>query len=196
MSHVLKGITDRRVIVPGSYKSKYEQCAVSCSYKANEGYLYPLDNAFFFLTKPTLYIPFAEVSSVNISRAGQTSTSSRTFDLEVVLRMNRGSTTFGNISKEEQQLLEQFLKSKNVRVKNEEKDAQQRLQNALGSDSEDEDINMGSAGEDEESVDEDFKVSSDDDDDVAEEFDSDAPLSDDDEEGEEHGRPNKKAKTE
>lgn len=199
MSHVLKGITDNRVIVPGGYKYKYEQCAVSCSFKANEGYLYPLDNAFFFLTKPTLYIPFSDVSLVNISRAGQTSTSSRTFDLEVILRMNRGTTTFGNISKEEQQLLEQFLKSKNVRVKNEEKEAQSRLQVALGSDSEDEDVEMGSAGEDEESVDEDFKVSSSEDEgDVAEEFDSDAPISDNDEEEEGDGddRPAKKPKTE
>ena len=197
MSHVLKGITGCRVIVPGAYKSKYEQCAVSCSFKANEGYLYPLDNAFLFLTKPTLYIPYADVSSVIISRAGQTSSSSRTFDLEVFLRMNRGSTTFGNISKEEQQLLEQFLKSKNLKVKNEEKDAQERLQVALGSDSENDDINMGSAGEDEESPDEDFKIdSSDEDDEVAEEFDSDAPLSDEDEEDEDDIRPTKKPKTE
>ena len=195
----MKGLTVRRVVVPGEYKSKYEQCAVSCSYKANEGYLYPLDNAFFFLTKPTLYIPFNDVSSVVISRAGQTSTSSRTFDLEVILRSNRGSTIFGNISKEEQQLLENFLKSKNLRVKNEEKDAQVRLQSALGSDSDDEDVNMGSAGEDDESVDEDFHVSSgDDDDEVAEEFDSEAASEGEDEDEDMDGsdRPTKKPKTE
>lgn len=196
LSHVLKGLTERRVVVPGAYKSKYEQCAVSCSFKANEGYLYPLDNAFLFLTKPTLYIPFSEVSTINISRAGQTSTSARTFDLEVVMRSNRGSTTFANISKEEQQLLESFLKSKNIRVKNDEKDAQQRLQNALGSDSEDEDINMGSAGEEDESVDEDFHVSSEDDD-VAEEYDSDAAVaSESDQEMSGDERPAKKPKTE
>ncbi|QLG73093.1 hypothetical protein HG535_0E01770 [Zygotorulaspora mrakii] len=194
ISHVLKGLTGKRVIVPGAYKSKYEQCAVSCSYKANEGYLYPLDNAFFFLTKPTLYIPFSDVSSVNISRAGQTSTSSKTFDLEVLLRSNRGFTTFANISKEEQQLLEQFLKSKNLRVKNEDKEAQERLQSALGSDSEDEDINMGSAGEDEESFDEEFRASSDDDD-VAEEYNSDIAASSD-EEGGSAERPAKKPKVE
>ncbi|CCD24624.1 FACT complex subunit POB3 NDAI_0D03100 [Naumovozyma dairenensis CBS 421] len=195
ISHVLKGLTDRRVIVPGSYTSKFDQCAVSCSYKANEGYLYPLDNAFFFLTKPTLYIPFSDVSSVNISRAGQSSTSSRTFDLEVVLRLNRGSTTFGNISKEEQQLLEQFLKSKNLRVKNEEKETQERLQNALGSDSDEGDINMGSAGEDDESEDVDFHASSGEED-VAEEFDSDAPVSDDEEGSGSDERPTKKPKVE
>lgn len=195
ISHVLKGLTGKRVIVPGAYKSKYDQCAVSCSYKANEGYLYPLDNAFFFLTKPTLYIPFSDVNSVNISRAGQTSTSSKTFDLEILLRSNRGSTTFANISKEEQQLLEQFLKSKNLRVKNEDKEAQERLQSALGSDSEDEDVLMGSAAEDEESFDEEFQASSEDDD-VAEEFNSDAASSD--EEGGASGseRPPKKARVE
>ncbi|SCV04874.1 LANO_0G13322g1_1 [Lachancea nothofagi CBS 11611] len=194
LSHVLKGLTGRRVIVPGQYKSKYEQCAVSCSLKANEGHLYPLDNAFLFLTKPTIYMPFSEVSMVNISRAGKTTTSARTFDLEVILRANGGTTTFANISKEEQQLLESFLKSKNLRVKNEEKEAQQRLESALGSDSGDEDINMGSAGEDDESVDEDFNGSSEDD--VAEEFDSDAPASDSEVEGEDDSRPTKKPKVE
>ncbi|AAS52821.1 AER138Cp [Eremothecium gossypii ATCC 10895] len=197
LSHVLKGLTDTRVVVPGEYKSKHEQCAVSCSFKANEGHLYPLDNAFMFLTKPTLYIPFQDVSSVNISRAGQATTSSRTFDLEVVLRSNRGSTTFANISKEEQQILESFLKSKNVRVKNEEKETQQRLQTALGSDSEDEDVNMGSAAEDDESVDEDFQAESEDDD-VAEEFDSDAGVSESETEAADgadtEDRPSKKAK--
>ena len=187
ISHVLKGLTGKRVIVPGAYKSKYDQCAVSCSYKANEGYLYPLDNAFFFLTKPTLYIPFSDVSSVNISRAGQTSTSSKTFDLEILLRSNRGSTTFANISKEEQQLLEQFLKSKNLRVKNEDKEAQERLQSALGSDSDDEDVIMGSAAEDEESFDEEFHASSEDDD-IAEEFNSDAASSDEEVEAKDHLR--------
>ena len=194
ISHVLKGLTGHRVVVPGEYKSKYEQCAVSCSYKANEGYLYPLDNALFFLTKPTLYIPFSDVSSINISRAGQTTTS-RTFDLEIILRFNRGTTTFGNISKEEQQLLEQFLKSKNLRVRNEEKEAQQRLQTALGSDSDDGDINMGSAGEEDESVDEEFHASSEDD--VAEEFDSDvAESGSEDEEDSGSERPAKKPKVE
>ncbi|CAH02145.1 FACT complex subunit POB3 [Kluyveromyces lactis] len=197
LSHVLKGLTGRRVIVPGEYKSKYDQCAVSCSYKVNEGHLYPLDNAFLFLTKPTLYIPFQDIAAVNISRAGQTSTSARTFDLEVVMRANRGTTTFANISKEEQQLLETFLRSKNLRVKNEDKEAEQRLQTAFGSDSDDDDvdINMGSAGEDEESVDEDFHAS-DEDDDVAEEFDSEASASDSEGETSKSERPSKKAKLE
>lgn len=150
-----------------------------------------------FLTKPTLYIPFQDIAAVNISRAGQTSTSARTFDLEVVMRANRGTTTFANISKEEQQLLETFLRSKNLRVKNEDKEAEQRLQTAFGSDSDDDDvdINMGSAGEDEESVDEDFHAS-DEDDDVAEEFDSEASASDSEGETSKSERPSKKAKLE
>ncbi|SCU98686.1 LADA_0H14730g1_1 [Lachancea dasiensis] len=195
LSHVLKGLTGRRVIVPGQYKSKHDQCAVSCSFKANEGHLYPLDSAFLFLTKPTLYMPFSDVSMVNISRAGKSTTSARTFDLEIIMRANNGTTTFANISKEEQQLLEHFLKSKNLRVKNEEKEAQQRLESALGSDSGDEDVNMGSAGEDDESVDEDFAASSEDDD-VAEEFDSDAPASDSDADDADADRPSKKPKVE
>ena len=137
------------------------------------------------------------MAGINISRAGQTSTSARTFDLEVVMRANRGTTTFANISKEEQQLLESFLKSKNLRVKNEDKEAQERIQTAFASDSDDDDVdlNMGSAGEDEESVDEDFHAS-DEDDDVAEEFDSDASLSGSDTEESKSDRPVKKPKIE
>lgn len=194
LSHVLKGLTDRSIIVPGQYKSKYDQCAVSCSFKANEGYLYPLDNAFLFLTKPTLYIPFHEVSTINISRAGQSTTSARTFDLEVIMRSNRGVTIFANISKEEQQLLENFLRSKNIRVKNEEKESEQRLHTVLGSDSEDDnDINMGSVDEEDESVDEDFQASSDNDN-VPEEYDSDVDGSDIDVQSDNDERPIKKAK--
>ncbi|KAH3900024.1 probable FACT complex subunit POB3 [Saccharomycodes ludwigii] len=177
LSHVLKGLTNCKIIIPGDYKSKFDQVAVSCSYKVNEGYLYPLENAFIFLNKPTLYIPYADVSSIIISRAGQGSATSRTFDLEVVLRSNKGSTVFANISKEEQQQLEIFLKNRNLRVKNEEKEAQQRLKTVLNNSDNDSDLDMGSAGEEDESVDEDFHVSEEEDDDVAEEYDSEAEVS-------------------
>ncbi|KAL6943128.1 FACT complex subunit [Hanseniaspora osmophila] len=177
LSHVLKGVTGRKVIVAGGYVSKFEQAAVSCSLKANEGYLYPLENSFLFLTKPTLYIPYSDISLVSISRAGDSSSTARTFDLEIILRGNKGTTTFGNISKEEQQGLETFLKSKNLRVKNEEKEVQHRLNTVLAGSDDDSDINMGSAGEEDETPDEDFHVSDDEDGDVAEEFDSDAPVS-------------------
>ncbi|CCH40630.1 FACT complex subunit [Wickerhamomyces ciferrii] len=192
LSHVFRGLTERRVIIPGSFLSKHGQPAVSCSLKVNEGYLYLLENNFLFVTKPTVYIPYNDVSSVSISRAGDSSTSNRTFDLEVNLRGSPVSHTFANITKEEQNSLESFLKSKGVKVKNDEIEQQARINAVLANDldSSDSDVNMGSASEDE-SPDEDFNDGgSGSDSDLAEEFDSDAPLSDDDE------PPAKKAKNE
>ncbi|KAH3674615.1 hypothetical protein WICMUC_003161 [Wickerhamomyces mucosus] len=184
LSHVLRGLTDRRIIVPGSFQSKHGQAAVSCSLKVNEGYLYLLEKNFLFVTKPTVFIPYSDVSYVSISRAGETLTSNRTFDLEINLRNQVTKHIFANISRDEQNSIEAFLKEKGIKVRNEEAEEQARITAALGQeadDSDDEDVNMGSAGEDsDESPDEDFQ-GSDSDSDVAEEFDSDASISDDNE---------------
>lgn len=181
MAHCLKGLTERRVIVPGSFQSRFLQAGVACSLKASEGYLYPLDRCFLFVTKPTVYIPYSEVSSVTMSRTSTGVSASRTFDLDVALRGGSQTHTFANIDKEEQETIENFCKEKGLRIKNEEKMAKAMLAKAMteeaDDDDDDADVDMGSAGEDE-SDDDDFGSGSDSD--VAEEFDSDAPASDSD----------------
>lgn len=200
VSHCLKGLTERRLIVPGSFQSRFLQAGVSCSLKASEGYLYPLDRCFLFVTKPTVYIPYSEVSSVTMSRTSTGVSASRTFDLEVNLRGTNQSHIFANIDKEEQETIERYCQEKGLRIKNEEKLAKAMLAKAMtgedddDDDDEDADVNMGSG---EESEDGDFNSGSDSD--VAEEFDSDASGSGSDEEmasaDENGGPPKKKAKT-
>ncbi|CDK24142.1 unnamed protein product [Kuraishia capsulata CBS 1993] len=177
MASCFRGLTDRRVISAGSFVSKFQQAAISCSLKASEGHLYPLEKSFLFVTKPTVFIPFSEVQTIVMSRVGTSATSSRTFDMEVVLRGSGGTHNFGNISREEQPGIEEYCKSKGLKVRNDEKEALELMDAALDEDdSDDEDVVMrGSADEDGESVDEDF--SGDSDSDPAEEFDSDASLS-------------------
>lgn len=198
MSHCLKGLTERRLVVPGSYKtSKFGQPALSCLLKAAEGYLYPLDRCFLFVTKPTLYIPFLEISSVTMSRTGSGGvTASRTFDMEIQLRGVSGPNgvhVFGSIDKEEQQSIEAFCTEKGLRVKNEEKIAKAMMAKAIkeanaDDDDDDEDVDMGSAGEDDdESADDDFNSGSESD--VAEEFDSDAAASQSDADMSDDDRP-------
>lgn len=184
LSHVFRGLAERRIIVPGSFTSRHGQCAVSCSLKVNEGYLYFLEKCFLFVTKPTVYIPYSDVSSVSISRAGDSSTSNRTFDLEILLRNSVNSHIFANISKDEQNSIQSFLKEKGIHIKNEEAEQQQRITQALKDeldDEDDEDVVMNS--EDEESPDEDFKSGSDSDSDDDSEVsdgsgDSDAEVTD------------------
>lgn len=196
MAHCFKGLTERRLIVPGSFQSKFLQPGVSCSLKASEGYLYPLDRCFLFVTKPTVYIPFSEISNITMARTGGGVGGSRTFDLEIVLR-GGGSHIFGSIDKDEQETIESYCTSKGLRVKNEEKIAKAMLVKAMNEadDDDDGDVDMGSAGEDDdESADDDFNSGSDSD--VAEEFDSNASASESEpEDGNVDDRPpTKKAK--
>lgn len=177
MSHCFKGLTERRLIVPGSFQSRFLQPGISCNLKASEGYLYPLDRCFLFVTKPTIYIPFSEVSSITMSRAGGGVSASRTFDLDISLRGSGQSHTFGSIDREEQETIENYCKQKGLRIKNEEKVAKAMLAKAMNDadDDDDGDVDMGSAGDDDESEDDDFKGGSDSD--PAEEYDSEASNS-------------------
>lgn len=199
MSHCFKGLTERRLVIPSSFQSRFLQPGISCSLKASEGYLYPLDRCFLFVTKPTVYIPFSEISSITMSRTGGGVSASRTFDLEISLRGSNQSHIFGSIDREEQDSIENFCSQKGLRVKNEEKVAKAMLAKAMteaDDDDDDEDVDMGSAGDDDsESADDDFNSGSDSD--VAEEFDSDAAVSDTEQgmSDAENNPPKKKAKT-
>ncbi|EGV66600.1 SSrecog-domain-containing protein [Yamadazyma tenuis ATCC 10573] len=197
MSHCFKGLTERRLIAPGSFQSRFLQPGVACNLKASEGYLYPLDRCFLFVTKPTVYIPFSEVSNIVMSRTGTGVSASRTFDLEINLRSSNQSHVFGSIDREEQASIESYCVQKGLRIKNEEKVAKAMMAKALNEaadddeDDDDADIDMGSAGEEESEEDGDFNSGSDSD--PAEEFDSDASLSgSDDENMSEGGEPAKK----
>lgn len=179
LANIFRGFTERRVVLPGSFVSNDSLIAISCSLKANEGQIYPLEKCLLFVTKPTLLIPYSEIQSITFSRVGQGS-AQRTFDMEVLTRNGGLTHTFGNIDRSEQPLLESYFKSKNLKVTNDEKIAKQMLASVMGNDS-DGDVDMGSA-DDSDSPDEDFNGGDDDDDgdsDVDEEFDSD-PQSDND----------------
>lgn len=192
MSHCFKGLTERRLIVPGSFQSSILQPGVSCNLKASEGYLYPLDRCFLFVTKPTVYIPFSEILSITMSRTGTGVSASRTFDLEI--NVKNASHVFGSISRDEQSTIENYCKSKGLKIKNEEKIAKQMLAKAINEqaddDDDDEDVDMGSAGDEDSEEDVDFK--SGDDSDVAEEFDSNASESGSDMSDDEGDEPPKK----
>ncbi|KAF6014430.1 hypothetical protein HII13_000775 [Brettanomyces bruxellensis] len=195
LTSIFKGFTDRRVVVPGSFLTKDSDVAISCSVKANEGHLYPLDKCLIFVTKPTILLPFSDVHEVVFSRV-DTAGTHKTFDMEVVLKYGGGSHTFGNIDRKEQSALETFLKTRNLRVRNDEKIAQEMMAAALADDDDDGDLDLGSADED--SPDEDFKPGDEnqEDDDIAEEYQSDVSASgeDDDEDMEDEEPERKKHK--
>lgn len=46
--------------------------AISCSFKAAAGYIYPLDRGFIYIHKPPIHIRFEEILCVNFAREGGT----------------------------------------------------------------------------------------------------------------------------
>ncbi|KAK9328675.1 hypothetical protein V1520DRAFT_296898 [Lipomyces starkeyi] len=185
VGQVFRGLSGRKITVPGQFQSAHGQAGVKCSLKASEGYLYFLEKSFLFIPKPTVYMAHSDVSSVTLSRVGGSVSSSRTFDLTVTL-VTGVSHQYSSINREEQSGIESYLKSKNIKIKNDLVDDQTFLAAALGSESDDSDVEVaprgdrGSASEDEESVDEDFQADSEDSD-IAEEFDENHASSGDDE---------------
>lgn len=186
VSKIFHGLTGKRLIQPSAeFSSHHQMSGVKCSIKANEGHLFCLDRAFLFVPKPATYISFEQIASVTMSRVGGAVSASRTFDITVSLKSGNGEHQFSNINREEQAPLEDFLKAKNIKTKNEMDGDSGMLAAALADDpdlvsSEDEEVvarDRGSADEDDESVDEDFQEESESD--VAEEYDSDAKSSGD-----------------
>lgn len=69
VSQIFKGLTGRRVTAPSKdFHSHHNQSGVKCSLKANEGHLFCLDKAFIFVPKPAVFVEFAKIRHVTLSR--------------------------------------------------------------------------------------------------------------------------------
>ncbi|KAJ1975741.1 FACT complex subunit [Dimargaris xerosporica] len=131
VSSVFRGLTGRNVAVTGGFQSLHHTAAIKCSLKANEGHIYPLQKCFLFIPKPPTYIPHAEIGSVSFSRVGSSATGpSRTFDLKFNM-LSGTDYQFSSLPKEEYNALEQYLRDKKIKMKNELVDSDQVF-NTLG----------------------------------------------------------------
>eukprot|EP00697_Spironema_sp_BW2_P014893 gnl/Spiro4/5537_TR2812_c0_g1_i1.p1 gnl/Spiro4/5537_TR2812_c0_g1~~gnl/Spiro4/5537_TR2812_c0_g1_i1.p1 ORF type:complete len:576 (+),score=211.91 gnl/Spiro4/5537_TR2812_c0_g1_i1:71-1729(+) len=96
---------------------EFESKGIRCAYKANVGFLFPLDHGFLFIPKPSLYIRFQDVLAVEFSRVESGSTANRSFDLTV---QTRGGTTqtFANMSRDVYQSLLTYIMLRKLKIKN------------------------------------------------------------------------------
>eukprot|EP00854_Cymbomonas_tetramitiformis_P011428 gene11428-13505_t len=85
----LKGEEGLKISKPKKYVSQQASQCVKCSYKADDGYLFPLESCFFYITKPPIFIAHDSVAEVEVLRQGGSLAmqSARTFDLKVVFLM-------------------------------------------------------------------------------------------------------------
>jgi structure-specific recognition protein 1 len=167
---VLKALAGTKVTRAGSFVSPSGGAAVRCVHKADDGHLYPLEKAFFFLPKPTIFIRHDEVAEVEFERNSGGAAASKTFDLKVTLTSD-ATYRFTNVARAEYDNLVAFLTAKKLPVASlaaprrdptaglglsdseEEDHAAHRLKAGAGGDSEldgseeDEDFKAGSAGD-------------------------------------------------
>lgn len=113
VSKLMKAMVNKKITVPGAFMGHSGTPAISCSFKAASGFLYPLERGFIFVYKPPIYIRFDEINHVNFARSGG---STRSFDIEVHSRSDM-VYIFSSIEKEEYGRLFEFVKGKKITVK-------------------------------------------------------------------------------
>ncbi|XP_070571797.1 FACT complex subunit SSRP1-like [Ptychodera flava] len=114
VSRIMKALVNRKITVPGNFKGKSGTSAISCSYKSNSGFLYPLERGVIFVHKPPLHIRFDEITCVNFARG---TGSSRYFDFEIETTSNN-QFVFSSIEKDEYSKLYDFVSTKRLKIKN------------------------------------------------------------------------------
>lgn len=114
LSKIMKALVQRKITVPGSFVGHNGTQAITCSYRAGNGLLYPLERGLIYIHKPPVHIRFDEISSLNFARGGG---STRSFDIEVETKSGVVHT-FSSIEKEEYGKLFDFASSKKLRIKN------------------------------------------------------------------------------
>ena len=115
---VLRGLSGAKLTRPGAFRdASGEGFAVRCSFKADDGYLYPLERAFFYVQKPPLLMPYDDVESVEFMRQSSGITAAKTFDLAV--RMKSGQDhLFRSIPRSEWTNLFEWIQAKQLRIDN------------------------------------------------------------------------------
>eukprot|EP00624_Nannochloropsis_granulata_P005174 evm.model.NODE_36432_length_17199_cov_28.734461.7 len=116
VAKTFKVLSGKKVYHSQRFESARNVRWIKCSLKASEGLLYPLDKAFMFIYKPTLYIPFKDIESVAFDRVGGAVGVTRSFDLKITMKPLDGDVrreyVFAQIDKEEHATLSQYLRDK------------------------------------------------------------------------------------
>ncbi|KAI8462425.1 MAG: structure-specific recognition protein-domain-containing protein [Monoraphidium minutum] len=118
-TRVLKGLSGAKLTRAGAFRnSGGDGPAVRCTFKADDGFLYPLERAFFYVHKPPLLFMHDDIESCEFQRqgGGVISGSVRTFDLVIRLRNNPQEFMFRNINRTEWQGLFEFINSRRIRI--------------------------------------------------------------------------------
>ena len=124
IAKTFKVIANKKVFIPGKFANANQQASLSCSVRANEGLLFPLEKQFVFIHKPPIIVRFNEIDSVEFQRYAGGQGSTRNFDLCVNLKSsviaggNVKDYTFSGIDRSDYPGLYSFLSGKKIPIKN------------------------------------------------------------------------------
>jgi structure-specific recognition protein 1 len=68
------------ILIPGDFRTSKNDESVKCSYKVQDGYLYPLKSSMMFIHKPVIYLKLTEIKFAEFSRIGGSGTN-KSFDI-------------------------------------------------------------------------------------------------------------------
>ena len=124
VAKVLSAFTKRKVqgIKSGGFNASSADDrakSIRCSLKAAEGFLFPLDKGFYFLSNKPVLAELDRVSSVEFNRVDKASSAAgRTFDITVHMKDMSTDLQFVNLQRSDYKELFRFLSAKKVRIKN------------------------------------------------------------------------------
>lgn len=113
ITSILSRLSGKKVMETGGFTTIGGRKSLKCSCKANEGFLYPLDEGLLFITK-IIYIRYSEIDVVEFSRVNISARTAKTFDARVITKQDK-EFTFNGMQKVEFGAFEEYLSQKGVK---------------------------------------------------------------------------------
>ena len=102
------------VIIPSQNFTFNTGPYIKCSYKVNEGVMYPLEKSILFVHKPVLYILHKEIAKINFARLQESAGQQRTFD--IIVKTEKNSYKFSGVDKNEMVSLKNYFEGKKIKI--------------------------------------------------------------------------------
>ena len=102
------------VIIPSQNFTFNTGPYIKCSYKVNEGVMYPLEKSILFVHKPVLYILHKDIVKINFARLQESAGQQRTFD--IIVKTYKNSYKFSGVDKNEMMSLKSYFEGKKIKI--------------------------------------------------------------------------------
>lgn len=114
IAQLFNGLINIGVIIPNKNFSFNSGPYIKCSYKVNDGVLYPLEKCLLFVHKPVLYILHKDINQINFARLQESGGQQRTFD--IIVKTIKDNFKFVGLDKNEMELLKKYFEGKKIKL--------------------------------------------------------------------------------